>query len=546
MESSFTPKQKINDSQEWVLFSPTHVQTTGPRTQTASTAKLSDFGSLNTIAKSIRTDDGRTSEAIDDDEELDSLDDGLPAFREPSIHNTSRRLDHIGGSILPAHDGLGTFAASSHPVQEQIWNFEQYNPRKVITGHRRRRSSVQRRLDTIEDVEGTLLEDTRWERIEKWRAEQSKVLLEEIEKETRRRALDQTSGSTRNHDSAEKVEGKENQLKASSLTCEALLAEETKPVESESLWQRIRRRVIRDLIGIDDTILSVIFGESLAPEDLLSTTPTQLSHLATRPTTSEEPTSATGWEKRLLDRLARELGILVYQLSNHPPGAFSTYLTPKTMDYAGIPITTPLSEPLPKTPLHQALPSQPHSPRTTESSQSPYFNPTLNHQDHQTKASASEHAARWGIEDTDHPSAPLAETDYWERTPDLKTVFSYLQHRFSSQHSSSSRPNIATANTPDSLRRAAIIRQHHPLVSRSAKAIDRHNARRGSFLLHTHQYGMMGTGSQSLKRAGTSCASWSTKKSRRDTSERSRNYWDLGGSVGSGSVVGGVGVWGEV
>jgi hypothetical protein len=40
----------------------------------------------------------------------------------------------------------------------------------------------------------------------------------------------------------------------------------------------------------------------------------------------------------------------------------------------------------------------------------------------------------------------------------------------------------------------------------------------------------------------SSCASQSTKKSRKSGS--SRNYWDIGGSVGSGPA--GLGVWGEV
>jgi hypothetical protein len=39
-------------------------------------------------------------------------------------------------------------------------------------------------------------------------------------------------------------------------------------------------------------------------------------------------------------------------------------------------------------------------------------------------------------------------------------------------------------------------------------------------------------------RSSSSCASQSTKKSKRSGGS-SRNYWDLSGSVGSGSVVGG-------
>lgn len=530
-------------------------------------SRLSDFGSLNTVA---RSGDYAVDEGIDEDEELDSLDDGLHAFREPSMYADSQRADQIGGSILPAHDGLGTFAASSIPVQEQLWRFEQHNPRRASIGHRRRRSSVQRTLDSLGEDEGQTLENTRIERIEEWRLEQSQVLLEEVEKETRRRRASrakegrQGTTHTANQEVAER-EGPSEPQKAEPPGNPVL---DTIAEESESFWQRITRRVIRDLMGIDDAVLSVIFGEALPPDED-STPPTTKSSLPSSPLAErslQQPLHhSRNWEDRLLSRLARELNILVHQLSHPSTLPHPSLPSQATMDYAGIPITPKLSEP--SEPLTQS--------RTSSSYPQPHFRPTLARRP--TVSSASEHAARWGIEEEDDPGVSTAnDIEYWERTPDLKTVFGYLQTRFSSpqpRHSPSSQrtpTHIATDRTPDSLRRAAIIRQHHPLVTRPLRAHDRHphfnthtHHRRGSFLSqlsHGYSHGAggwtaahagLGPASPgfglSLKRAGGSCASVSTKKSKRDESGASRNYWDIGGSGGSeGGLVGGMGAWGEV
>ncbi|MCJ1321216.1 hypothetical protein MMC15_006560 [Xylographa vitiligo] len=503
--------QKTTTSQEWV-------------------SRLSDFGSLNTVARSGQYDE----EALDDDEELDSLDDGLHAFREPSMYNTSRRADQSGGSILPAHDGLGTFAASSAPVQERLWSFEQFNPYRRSTDYHRRRSSVQRILEVVQDDEGAQLDTTRMERIEKWRIEQSRVLLEEVEKESRKRRF-----SRANKESQESVY---TPVSSTGVEVPGVMLDEKGVIEdAESFWQRITRRVVHDLMGIDDSLLAIIFGESLASDDDLSTTPTlKDTYISPTLATNSPPRvfcSSRTWEDRLLDRVARELGFLVRQLSEHSD-AFSTYIRPATMDYAGIPISNIQAV---------ELKDISQGEEVVEPSRTPQFTPTLRQRQPST-SSASENAAGWGIEENEDCSpTPTLDSEYWERTPDLKTVFSYLQHRFSSQQhsvSTTARPDIATANTPDSLRRAALIRQHHPLVSRSAKANERRLLRK-SFILH-HSTPQQ---SPSLKRAGTSCASLSTKKSKRSASEGSRNYWDIGGSIGSGSAIapfGGMGGWGEV
>ena len=486
---------------------------------------------------------------LDDDEDLNSLDDGLHAFQEPSVYQNSRRVDQSGDTILPAHDGLGSFPASSAPVQEQIWQFEQYNPLKRSASHHRRRSSVQRRLNAVEDSNEAQLERERTERIEQWRMEQSKVLLDEIEKETRRRKMSRTRDMTASIASMAEEEkattGGENDVSRFSTR-----AAPGKPEESESFWQRITRRVIRDLMGIDENLLSVIFGEALP--DGGGPPPESSIPLATAEAKSPEASSAlalgNSWEDRLLDRLARELGILVHQLSEHP-GAFSSYLNSSTIDYAGIPVTRPYT---PRPPAESAITKETEN---VTSMLEPDFPPTIQGR----RTSASTPAGLWGFEEEETPpasssssSSSALDPDYWERSPDIKTLFRFLHQRFLSHRRAASTPapkppTLATAHTPDSLRRAALIRQHHPLVAPRAPAA----SCRSSALLHHHHSSPLLPSAAPFRRSGSSCASRSTRMRERAApgSGSSRNYWDLGGSVGSGSAVdagGGLGAWGEV
>ena len=546
---------RFDDSKEWVLFSPTRTtartQTTSTdqTTRTAGRSRLSDFGSLNTVAKSSYDTEGG-SVTIDDDAELDSLDDGLHAFHEPSIYDGARRPDQSGGSILPAHDGLGTFAPSSMQAQEQLWNFEHFNPHRRSIGQQRRTSSVRKKLEAIDDEGGQQMESVRMERIEQWRMEQSKVLLEEIEKETRRRRLSRSS---------EKFDGKTeaaeealtNGENATSAIETPLMAEDIESEEHESFWQRLTRRVIRDLIGIDDSLLSVILGESLVadvdPSLKPSPTTARLAVESSLSSTKRELGLTTAWEERLLKRVARELGIIVHQLSERP-SAFSTHSShEERMDYAGIPITPSSTSALRSKP--------PVSADAQISSSTPHFAPTL--RDHLASPSESEHAARWGIEDSasgDASQLTTADIEYWERTPELKTVFTFLQQRFTADTCPSMPPksnmNIATSSTPQSLRRAAIIRQHHPLISHASAygrpKHSRHLSQSHSRLRDYNSNGSLLTPSLGMKRVGDSCASASTKRSRRAASGESKNFWDpdYGGSIGSRDL--GVGAWGEV
>ena len=535
------PQRDIEESQEWILFSPSQAPSTAACTQTTSTertpataglSRISDIGSLDTAARAGQPQSSVLDEGVTEDGELDSLDEGLHAFREPFMYRSAP--SQSPAAVLPTHDGLGTFPASSSLVQEQLWQHEQHNPKRKFDGHHYRRSSVHRRLETIEELESQAEHDKRL-RIEKWRIEQSQAFLGEIEKETRRR---------RRRESC-----RENVIKRNdSTTAEDILGATPEqggtltPLqqsdEVEPFWRRITRRFIRDVIGIDEPLLSVILGESLAADGQDDSSST-----SALPTIAERPSEAfdlgsldnASWRDRLLRRIARELGVFADHFSSHS-AAFNTYLSLGSYnDYAGIPVpilahsASTLQEPE----INGERPSNLGSGLT------PVFLPTV--QD-------STHDASWGLEDdsvrststrTEDRERLRREREYWERDLDVKMVYRFLKSRFttntSTRHWSQSHQNSSSAQ--DSARRAAIIREHHPLVARAHQSSAR--LRRESRAQN--------------KRPGSSCASASVKSSRKASLVRSggssRNYWDIGGSVGSGSIVasgGTMGAWGEV
>lgn len=506
-----------NESTQWVLFSPQ--QSTQNTASTKTAGRLSDFGSFG--SRSIAED----GEALDEDgTELDSLDDGLHAFREPSF--AQDRLEgegHTGegaSTMLPAHDGLGSFHASSQLVQDQIFNHELYNPSRKTDLQHRRRSSVQRQLDSVAENEMTQPEPVdpereRWLRIEKWRMDQSRAVLEEIEKQTRRRSRASRSS----------LDGFAHNLESVPETQQ----QPSSPSDPhESLWERFTK-VMRELIGIDDSLLSVIFGESLPLTD--EKDDGNQSDDLDMDEAMKELGSTPGsdlWQTKLLHRIARELGVLVHQLCEHP-GAFATYLQMARSipnEYAGMPI-------------RQQPEESTQSAERNESSSilSPQFAPTLDPN--------KEHAAQWGIEDDDSTRAEtnerLAESarlqqekEYWERELDVMMVFRYLRNRFTRGNNTDH--SYPRRHIQDPSRRAAIIRQHHPLVARAHSR----QARRQSQSLS----GPTGISSpllrQHFRRPSSSCASQSARLSalsgKRTLTGSSRNYWDIGGSVESGSV----------
>lgn len=585
-------KRPLEQSEEWILFSPiapsatdrTHTTSTDRTTRTAGLSRFSEFGSLDTAARSDQDRDAGSF--LGTEEELDSLDDGLHAFHEPSEYEApAGRLLQSGETVLPTHDGLGEFEPDA-TMQEHMWQFER--PRRRAT---RRRSSVQRHFTILDENDEVNQEHDRRQRIEKWRLDQSKALLEEIEKETRRRRRMSTISAAKGRVDSTQQDAKQDLLQPARTATDAQSESSDEGTENLSFWQRITRRVIRDLIGLDEDTLSVIFGEAL-PEE--ARTPTvvhggDLSHPTVLPRRhtgwqmahpieysadraleeagiDASASSEDGWQTRLLERVAQELGILVHQLSEHP-GAFSTYQRASaTPEYVGL--TSPRLNPSLRTDIasSQRAGSQP----TTSSPASTHFAPTF-----QPTSHTYNEASLWGIEEespelepaqSNLPPAATAniaedlarEREYWERELDVKMIFNFLVKRFTSRRSStvsqtptrkaSSAPSaISTDQGANSARRAAIIRQNHPLVNRttdrglptSSSSEEREAKReRRDATYRTHFNPQAAALRHQKLRSSSSCASQSTKKSKRSNNS-ARNYWDLGGSVGSGSVFAG-------
>lgn len=299
-------------------------------------------------------------------------------------------------------------------------------------------------------------------------------------------------------------------------------------------------------MGIDDHLLSILFGEALPEDDDQSSTP--LASQSLRAAMAKTGTDNDSWESRLLQRIARELGLLVHQLSDHP-GAFSTYVKVQQMPlpYAGLPIIPEIAQDSP----------QDVSPSTVAASAQefrPTIRPSSQPMDIPNAASRSTHVDTMMIDDIDatpKPEYPLQHTlqsqdssiefskEEWEKQLDIKMVFRYLISRFSSRpttnHTSLIRETslVSTSSPQDAAARAARVRQHHPLV-RGQKPVERRN------------FKAVVPSSPILHRRGSSCASQSTRKSTRRNSGSSRHYWDINGSIGSGSLIASAGGWGEV
>lgn len=481
----------------------------------------------------------------EEDAELDSLDSHLHEFRtEPSVYRGD-----LSSSVLPTHDGLGSFRVdgmmTGEAVQDHLYAFEQFNPRRI---KRRRQAAAD--IEDAESEQAAGLERTR--RIEEWRIEQSRLLVDEIQKETRRRRLSMSSEPRSLSDDREQEDvATLSNVEASVVT--------TVSEENEGFWSRITNRVIQQLLGVDDDLLSIIFGESLLGDDDLSTTPrTQASihatysHIAKRQQYGE-----SSWEYRLLERIARELGILVNQLSDHP-GAFSTYLQTQTepLPYAGLPV-------IPETARDQPTSSdqQQHlhmSPLTAE------FQPTLQNTTQPipiplTNTSLSDPAI--GAGDATPRASQQLTREEWEADLDIKLVFRYLRDRFVSKFGSPPPPSLglhshgtshlATSHTAEAAARAARVRQYHPLVHHSHNHVrERERNRAKTWRATVPSIGsVVAREAIHIRRRSSSCAS-EGKLSRLRTgawrSGSSRHYWDFGhSSVGSGGITTSAGVMGS-
>ncbi|KAK4140613.1 uncharacterized protein C8A04DRAFT_14778 [Dichotomopilus funicola] len=591
------PTAPPNESQTWVLFTPgTDAGTTTSYLTgsvhdgqiTPGRSRISDLGSLDTVPRS-GLDVSGGSEVIaessaEEDAELDSLDSHLPEFRSvPSPyshhhpHHHQTEVPHAT-PVLPGHDGLGSFRfespGMSAEVQDRMYAFERFNPNRVR--HTRTDSFSLAQLD-IETEEAQDRERNR--RIEAWRLEQSQLLLDDIRNETKRRRQSQASLRKVQSMSRMPYEPSEMSLadeEAADINLNgADWHDQDEPVTHNTrtgtdtstepgTWSRLARKVICDLMGIDDQLLSILFGEALPDEEMLSSTP-KASTFAAPSHMASESSHDSEWQLRMLDRISRELGVLVHQMSSHP-GAFSTYNRVQQMPlpYAGLPV-------IPETPADasetgrgldgsssiSAMPRfQPTVPRPVETFSSRPSEPAS----HQTSPTAA------GVTHDTQQSFTQKE---WEQDLDIRLVFRYLRSRFTSSRQaapsafSSSTSHLATSSTQDAAAKAARVRQHHPLVSH-AHSHGYHHHHHHHLHHHHHHHRPRPVERRSFKISTTpaaaaaagkagSCASQSTRRSARRSSissrPSSRHYWDIGGSIGTGSVIAGtgpMGSWGEV
>ncbi|KAI1362915.1 hypothetical protein F5Y08DRAFT_258735 [Xylaria arbuscula] len=543
--------QPTDESQTWVLFSPaTDAGTTSSYLTSTHRSNItrrhspSDvFGSLDTLAPSEASAAPQRSDsfidAVEDEEdaELDSLDNHLPEFRStPDLYVSSGALPHTD-PVFPNHDGLGLFQLEQEGMGEDIQNrlyaFEQYNPRRI----KRRRESLNLAQAELERQEPQELD--KMNRIESWRLEHSQFILQEIAKESRRRRRSVSSVSnTHLNQKAENTtsspmgapidEGVEESWHDQNLT--------ELPEQREGIWSHVTRKVVQDLLGIDDKLLSILFGEALPDEEDLSTTPKASALSSSNPNDSVFSNTATNssWQLKMLERIAKELGLLVHQLSDHP-GAFTTFSRVQQMPipYAGLPA-------IPESTSHPVSVATAHEDHIDM----PEFQPTI-----PVSKPVDIPQARHPPE-TAHSKSQLQvdsnaafTQDEWEQDLDIRLVFRYLRSRFfprSNNSSTLSGPSHMTASasgTQDASAMAARIRQNHPLVSRP-RTLERRKSKPTNI------------SSAALYRPASSCASQSTRRSvRRSSHSSSRHYWDIGGSVGTGSMIattGPMGSWGEI
>ena len=612
--------QPVEDSQTWVLFSPatdidtasSYLTSTHKSNPTPGRSRLSDVGSLNTLPRSdLSADQRRSTSLIDafdendeDDAELDSLDSHLPEFRSnTNLLPTSQNYQQHNAPVVPAHDGLGSFRLDQEgmgpDVQDRLYAFEQYNPRRV----KRRRESFELAEAQLRDEEAQDMEKMRW--IEAWRLEQSRLLLDQIHRETRRRRRSNASRSsthaTNRLSENEASFGTDTKEDQGTEWHEQSVSDVG--AERESIWGRITRKVVRDILGVDDKMLAILFGEALPDDEELSSTPRASSPQPQqqRPPAAADTATDANWQLKMLERVAKELGLLIHQLSGHP-GAFSTFSRVQQMPipYAGLPS-------IPETAASDNAPAPStarESRRATATAAAtgdddislamPEFHPTIGTQTRPIDVAHAHSHARRSSTHT-HASAAAAQDpatftqEEWEQDLDIRLVFRYLRSRFmprasggsgagnshhhhhhhhhshSHSHSHShghhlhTTPNGSTtsASTQDIAAKAARIRQHHPLIAAAAARSRLPTGATANVTTTTATAAATAAATAQaaqppvIFRAGpaSSCASQSTRRSvtatrsvrssiarRSSGAGSSRHYWDIGAGAGAGAA----------
>lgn len=547
LSSSAFGQSATADSEEWVVFSPTSDAQTVKTPTSGRVSRISDLRSLQYDSYDDELEEEEESQAdgmYDEEEEDDEEEDDEDYDEDIDLHGFQNPY-HQGPVMLPQHDGLGTFPSA---VSRQ-GSLEKYEPEPAILPSRNSFTNA---------------------RIQAWRIEQSRILLDEIERATKGRlGLRQTE--------AQRLE--EDMVTLSDVGLEEAneraLADDA--VDNETFWERIRRKLVQDIMGLDDMVLQIIFGEALPAEFEKSISG------ASTPTATEGTglkRMDTMWEERLFERLARELGVLAqYYTPDVAKAAFSTYVTGSAQDSTGVLATAAKPRSIgPGTPLYTLYPSLRSS--TSFSTLDPLsstrqFRPTIDGED-----DTDSHAANWGIEDRPltsslHSASSEARVDaeivreYWEKELNVRMLFSYLKSKLATtptatQESPATAPTTrrpsasstttartvpAISNRYSSASLNQPLHQQHPLISHAQTVNNTTKAKRISPIASLTSVWGVGMGGF---RSGSSCASQSTtKKSGPKVASKgsvsSKHFWDVGSTVGSSrsSCVGGP-VWADV
>ncbi|MCJ1325008.1 hypothetical protein MMC10_001670 [Thelotrema lepadinum] len=503
-----------------------HTNHRRPQQQVLGPSILSDFGSLNSVPRSSPREEELRHNIEDAVDELDSLDEGLHAFREPLVQQLSRRSDHSVGAILPVHDGLGTFSPLRTPFNRRARSPNSVLPsleREANLGTSLRPVASPRSAVGQQSGQPLGLEDTTLERIEKWRVEQSSYLLAEMESEEKRIEESQLG---------ETIKSLQDRRKRSAQSSQS-----PPEADCDTLWQRLADQVLRRLVGIDDPTLFIIFGEYLPEEIPPNFVPSKASAEPSYRVEAQNPTAngQTRLLKRLKERLQRLSEQIVLDVSDMPE------LDPLELDYAGIPINWISSK---RKKENLAISDE-------TSKNCPKFPPTFRDQKPKppSKVSSAAKSPESASDDQDSVVGSAVGKEYWTQISGLRSVLRYLCRRFLVQGAGlqeQTRSKIATSNSPETMRRAAVIQQHHPLVS--APKQSKTSLHRSSRVRLSPGGSHRVVASRALKRRSSSYVSLSTKRSCRPTSDGgSRNYWDIGESIATSSAVfAGVGAWGEL
>lgn len=375
--------KQLPEDEQWVLF-PYDGQVRGtPRLSLVSETNTDTEADTATATSGNGNGNGNSN--------VDVLDAHLGDFGGIAGGNDATE------SVLPRHDGLGTFG----------WHLR---AREELQQHIRALESIKSRRG-VGEREG----DDKRTRIEEWRVEQSRFLEAEIRRETR------AMRDAEEDEEKEKGTGHERTLDP---------IEDVRP----GFWARIMDMLLGRLVGMDQEMLEIIMGEKL-PEHV-EKMPRVVDHA--RFATGYD-TAASTWEQRLVKCVVYELGTIFTRLS-HPFGQVEGGSYEQDEDDE----RDALSRAKGNKPVHvddeTDVLSYAKGNKPVPADDSTFL-PTLTRHKHHSLDSSSPSSSSSPIT-TDHPTIHpdcVFTKHEWERQFDINLVFRYFRSRLLSVETKTSR-----------------------------------------------------------------------------------------------------------